>query len=241
MSKYGFALSDELCKQYYLFKQHAADYDKDVVSRLLSYYNEEYITNTAQLIRVGANVSKTLMDALRHNSLSSQPVEELAAKTLYKLILCTDQSGFPYVNINSDPICNCVIGSFYRDVPRQKAISHLSALCKDGKRIYLYDQYLSGSRDVLLQILPDKALELIYATNRPTSHLGADDIVYLSGRNAKWTFTPNGTMLTHHDRYIIIDDKLEIVLTSGFEYLTNPMKEISYIVRPIQVNRLIRK
>lgn len=241
MSKYSFALSDELCKQYYLFKQHAAGYDKGVVSRLLSYYNEEYITNTAQLTRVEADVSQTLMDALRHNRLSNQSVEELAAKTMYKLILCTNQSGFPYVNINSDPICNCVIGSFYRDVPREKAISHLNALCKDGKRIHLYDQYLSGSIEVLPQILPDKAIELIYATNRPTAHLGAADIAYLSGRNAKWTFTPDDTMFTHHDRYIIIDDKLEIVLTSGFEYLANPMKEISYIVRPVQVNRLIQR
>lgn len=239
MSKYGFALSDELYKQYYLFKQHA-DYDKDIVSRLLSYYNEEYITNTAQLKRVGANVSNNLMIALRHNKLSNQSVEELAAKTLYKLILCTDQSGFPYVNINSDPICNCVIGSFYRDVPRQKAISHLNALCKGGKRIYLYDQYLSNSKDVLLQILPDKAIELVYATNRPNPHLNADDIAYLARHNAKWTFISNDTMLTHHDRYIVIDDKLEIVLTSGFEYLSNYRKEISYIVRPVTTNRLVR-
>lgn len=40
---------------------------------------------------------------------------------------------------------------------------------------------------------------------------------------------------------LLIMIRMLCLLTSGFEYLTNPMKEISYIVRPIQVNRLIRK
>lgn len=236
MSKYSFALSDELCEQYYRFKQHT-DYDKAVVSRLLSYYNEEYITNTNQLDRIGVVVSNTLIKALRHNGLNNQSVEELATKTMYKLILSTDRSGFPYVNINDDPISSCIIGCFYRNVARGKAISHIHALCKSGKKIYLYDQYLHGSKEVLIQIIPDKAIELVYDVKQ----LDADDIAYLSKHNSKWQFIPNDGMLTHHDRYIIIDDKLEIVLTSGFQYLSSHVKELSYIVRPVIVNRLVRK
>ena len=41
----------------------------------------------------------------------------------------------------------------------------------------------------------------------------------------------------NHDRYLIIDDKVEIILTSGFYYLNELNKEISYIVRLIDSHR----
>lgn len=34
-----------------------------------------------------------------------------------------------------------------------------------------------------------------------------------------------------HDRYLIIDGKTEIILSSGFDHLHNTTKEIAYIVR----------
>lgn len=34
-----------------------------------------------------------------------------------------------------------------------------------------------------------------------------------------------------------IDDKLEIILTSGFDYLVKTEKEFTYIVRPVSTQR----
>ena len=47
------------------------------------------------------------------------------------------------------------------------------------------------------------------------------------------------SLLTHHDRYIVIDNKMEIILSSGFMYLELTGKELTYVVRPVQENRLL--
>ena len=41
----------------------------------------------------------------------------------------------------------------------------------------------------------------------------------------------------YHDRYLVLDDKLEIILTSGFDYLVKTEKEFTYIVRPVSTQR----
>ena len=41
----------------------------------------------------------------------------------------------------------------------------------------------------------------------------------------------NNNFLNLHDRYLIIDNKIEIILTSGFDYLFDNSKDFTYIVR----------
>lgn len=238
MGKYSFVLSDTLYKQYYLFKEHQ-DYDKDIILHLLKFRCAEFLTNTKQLddIGIGENVSKGLYNSLRHARFTKQTLEELAAKTDYKLILCNDRTDYPYVNIMSDQISSNITGCFYRDVPRDKAIQHIKALCRDAKKICLYDNYLKEDTKVLKLILPNKRIELIYHPK----HLEANAIADLQNYNALWTLMPNDSMFTHHDRYIVIDDKMEIILSSGFAYLGLTSKELTYVIRPIEENRLIRK
>lgn len=52
-------------------------------------------------------------------------------------------------------------------------------------------------------------------------------------------FSLDDSLLTHHDRYIVIDNKMEIILSSGFMYLELTGKELTYVVRPVQENRLL--
>lgn len=238
MGKYSFVLSDTLYKQYHLFKEHQG-YDKDVILHLLKFRCAEFLTNTKQLddIGIGGNVSKELYISLKHAGFTKQTLEELAGKTDYKLILCDDRTDYPYVNIMSDQISSNVTGCFYRNVSRDKAVMHIRALCRDAKKICLYDQYLNGSMEVLKLILPNKKIELIYHSKQ----LDTSAVASLQGYNPLWTFTPNDLLLTHHDRYIVIDNKIEIILSSGFMYLDLTNKELTYVIRPIQENRLIRE
>ena len=53
------------------------------------------------------------------------------------------------------------------------------------------------------------------------------------------SFSLDDSLLTHHDRYIVIDNKMEIILSSGFMYLELTGKELTYVVRPVQENRLL--
>jgi hypothetical protein len=39
------------------------------------------------------------------------------------------------------------------------------------------------------------------------------------------------TYKNYHDRYLLIDNQIEIILTSGFDYLFDENKEFTYIVR----------
>ena len=236
MGKYSFVLSDTLYKQYYLFKEHQ-DYDKDIIMHLLKFRCGEFLTNTKQLddIGIGESVSKELYKSLKYARLTTQTLEELAGKTDYKLILCNDRTDYPYVNIMSDKISCNITGCFYRNIPRDKAVLHIKALCREAKMICLYDQYLNRSTDALKLILPNKKVELIYHSK----HLDMNDIADLQKYNSLWTFISNDSLLTHHDRYVVIDNRMEIILSSGFKYLESTMKELTYVIRPIQENRLI--
>ena len=195
------------------------------------------LTNTRQLddIGIGDRVSKSLYDSLKHARLTKQTLEELARKTDYKLILCDDRTDYPYVNIMSDQISSHITGCFYRNAHRDKAIRHIRALCQDAKKICLYDQYLNACKDVLKLILPNKKVELVYHSK----HLNDSAVADLQKYNPQWSFSLDDSLLTHHDRYIVIDNKMEIILSSGFMYLELTGKELTYVVRPVQENRLL--
>ena len=162
-------------------------------------------------------------------------MEELARKTDYKLILCDDRTDYPYVNIMSDQISSHITGCFYRNAHRDKAIRHIRALCQDAKKICLYDQYLNACKDVLKLILPNKKVELVYHSK----HLNDSAVADLQKYNPQWSFSLDDSLLTHHDRYIVIYNKMEIILSSGFMYLELTGKELTYVVRRVQENRLL--
>ena len=137
--------------------------------------------------------------------------------------------------IMSDQISSHITGCFYRNAHRDKAIRHIRALCQDAKKICLYDQYLNACKDVLKLILPNKKVELVYHSK----HLNDSAVADLQKYNPQWSFSLDDSLLTHHDRYIVIDNKMEIILSSGFMYLELTGKELTYVVRPVQENRLL--
>lgn len=235
MGKYSFVLSDALCKQYFLFKEHK-DYDKNIIMHLLKFHCGEFLINTKQLDRIGISreVSKNLHDSLRRSGFTTQTLEDLAGKTDYKLILCDDRSDYPYVNIEQDQISSTITGCFYRNISRDKAVMHIKALCKQAEKICLYDKYISDCLNVLSLFLPDKKVEIECGPKQ----LEASNMAYIQNMNAKWILKNELRMKMHHDRYIIIDDKVEVILSSGFKYLGEVSNELTYVVRPVLTNRL---
>ena len=90
------------------------------------------------------------------------------------------------------------------------------------EKICLYDHDLNTCKDVLKLILPNKKVELVYHSK----HL--NDIVHLlicKSIILNMVFFFDDSLLTHHDRYIVIDNKMEIILSSGFMYLELTGKE----------------
>lgn len=231
MGNYSFVLSDQLQEAYCNFKE-GKDYDRSLIENLLHYYKPSILTNTSQLKRIGRSMSPQLETTLRKSGFTTQSLKDLAQNTVYKIILCTDKDSYPYVNINGDKIENNLTACFFKRESRLKAIEHITALCRKAKRICVCDKYSFQNNDnieLLKDILPLKDLTIVYDSQYMTIDL-------LQKHCEKWTFSDR-TLSEYHDRYLVIDDKLEIILTSGFDYLVKTEKEFTYIVRPVSMRR----
>ena len=232
---YSLVLSDELLSEYYKFTSNS-NFDRNLIEKLFNYYKPTYITNKAQLERINHTSDKNLVSSLIKSGLKNQTLEELASKTKYKIILSTDRNDYPYVNINDDNIEKNFTGTFLRNESRDKAIKHIKSLCKEAEKfIIVYDKYFNekdDNADTLINLLPKHKLEIIYQLNT----FSQEQKDKLQRACPTWTLRDENFQ-DCHDRYLIIDNKVEIILTSGFWYLNNLSKEITYIVRLIKNSR----
>lgn len=232
--KYQVVLDDELFKDFHKFK-NGEKLEKDEVEHikcLLHYFKGNLITNIAQYERTGLTLTPEMKKTLAKNGLKQQTKEELAqSRTMYKVILCCGCSDFPYVNVVSDKekIENN-LSSFY-DIAekRDKAIMHLKALCSGAKKIVVYDKYFEAKEarniETLVKILPQKKLTILF------SNISTNGIKSLTEKYSEWDPQLDKTLKGRHDRYIIVDDKLEIVLSSGFDHLSTDSSDLMYVVR----------
>lgn len=252
-SDFSFVLEDDLLEEYFKFtkpdKFPNEEYDEEIIKSLLSYRTMPFLYNIGQITRLETKLNTNLVDnslkyTLRDNHFTTQSLEDLAKKTFYRCILSKDKNHFPYVKIGgSDKIITSVTGSFYYRESRQKAIDHIHALCADAKEIIIWDEFVmenNYSLTALKKILPnsDKVKIIIHNSNvgkrgNSFSYIPDDFKTALNKINKDWNIEKRALKINqHHDRYLIIDNKQEIVLTSGLRYLEEENKEITYIIKP---------
>ncbi len=228
---YAIVLSDDILKEYYEFK-HNGSYDNESIQNLFNYYKSPHITNIAQLQRIGIENS-ALFSQLLQSNLTEQTLLGLCDKTTFKVILDMSKSRYPYINIFQDKIENNYSSTFYKQQSRIKAQEHIKALLKNATNIFLYDKYFeknwNQTQNFFKNLVPQKKLMIFYKEN----HLQTKktEIKSICG---EWTLRVDGSQSQHHylhDRYLIIDNKIEIILTSGFDYLFDENKDFTYIVR----------
>jgi len=228
---YAVVLSDKLIKEFYAFKSNAT-YDKRTIESLLQHYKNSYLTNVAQLKRVEID-DAPLMQQLASSNFTTQPLEELCQKTKYKLILHESNSNYPYLNIFDDKIESNYTATHYKKECRAKAREHIKALLQDASHIFVYDRYIqhrwSESKKLFSELMPKKSLSIYYCDG----HL-ASKATELKKMCSSWKIVKDVTNTTHrklHDRYIIIDSTIEIILTSGIDNLFDESSDFTYIVR----------
>lgn len=227
-------LSDNLLKQYYLLV-HGESYDNNLIKKLLHFYKSVHITNIEQLKRVGIENS-SLMQGLAQNGLISQTLEELSCKTKYKLILNTVKNLFPYLNIFDDIIENNYTSTHYKHTNRDKSIKHIKALLLNSNSIFIYDRYLNNNwnntEQFFKELVPKKSLTVYYTERQ----LNQNNISKIKSMYNNWSVVEDRSNTGHrklHDRYLIIDNEIEIILTSGFDYLFDDSKDFTYIIRDL--------
>ncbi len=236
---YSIVLSDELLKEFYNFKRNLA-FNNNIIDRLLLYYKPPHITNFAQLKRVGIE-DRVLISQLINKGLNRQTLEELSDKTIFKVILDKKNSNYPYVNIFQDEIENNYTATFKRN-SRDKAREHIKALLKNANSIFIYDKYLSSNdynwsncKKFFVDLIPKKPLTIFYKKD----HLKQTFISDIKKIYRNWKIKENkgANYRDLHDRYLVIDNKMEIILTSGFNYLFDEDKDFTYLIRTLNENK----
>lgn len=231
--EYMIALSDSLYKQFHAFK-HAEDCDQDIIQKMLYLYKPPHITNVAQLKRAGIE-DNPLLSLLAQSELVNQSVEELAARTVYKVLLDEERKDFPYVNINEDSVQNNYSLTFLPKQDRGKAQEYVQALLRDANQILISDRYFKDNwritRKFFSELVPRNRLSIFYAYD----HLKGvvSDIKRICSH---WTVKQDrlNTYRNHHDRYVRIDGTIEIIFTSGIDYLFDDSKECTLVIRKVR-------
>lgn len=245
MADMNVVLDDNLYQIYHFFKnrddESLKDLKTDKISKILHFSGNSVLTNLAQIDRLGLKIDGGFRKRLNYMTSKRHSLIELSKNTIYKIVLTDDTSkrDFPYVNINGDQI-EMVLGGFVmQNQSREKAIDHLKSLCADAREIILYDRFFASdvskenqNIEILKNILPESRNITISYHKRGTesAHISEEGVAKLSNDRPRWNLQDK-LLKDNHDRYIIINNQIEIILTSGFDYLSNTGKEISYIVR----------
>lgn len=228
---FSIVLSDDLLKEYYKFK-HSISYDNEIIQNLFNYYKSPHITNVAQLQRIGI-ADTVLFSQLLQSNLTHQTLLGLCDKTTFKVILDKSSGTYPYINIFQDKIENNYSSTFYKQESRVKAQEHIKALLKSANNIFLYDRYFEDNwgqtKKFFENLVPKQRLTIFYKEDHLKNKKSEIKSICL-----QWTLRKDSLQDKHnylHDRYLIIDDEIQIILTSGFDYLFDDSKDFTYIVR----------
>jgi len=249
-SIYKVVLSDKL---YSIYKKASTQCplkakERKAYDALVGNVELDILTNAAQLQRCKDNhkLPDEVYDDLHPVLLTSDdkdlPLHDLSKKTLFKLIL-TQANGetlSPYFNLKEKHIKRNYTISRLHDEDRQYLKDYLKNLLIDADKIFIYDNFFSKeeANKQLFNLFPNKNILIQYVENSDRDN--GNFIQYACNGNAKWKVEKCDTtqdefnrFARSHDRYLIINDKVEVTLTSGFLYIWNEDKEITCVIREV--------
>lgn len=242
---HGCVLDDGLLKEFWAF-QRGHSYNADVVEKILRLYHPPYLTCNRQLVSCGID-DDSLMQGLMADGWVNQTLEELSQKTLYKVVL-TDQASDPskgYFSI-ADGGSN-KLGKYYsltakKGEPRTHLHDYLRKLLSDAKTVEVCDYYFDSKFSLTKELFchfPSTKVNVFFSKQETTkaASLNPANLSQLKTNYSNIAF-PRNTKQTYqglHDRYLLINNKIEVIITSGIDHLFDPhlTKECTIIVRQV--------
>mgnify|MGYP001140464573 CR=1 FL=1 len=111
----------------------------------------------------------------------------------------------------------------------------MTALLADAKSVTIADAYLCDDQTARLKpnarrffgLLPKHRLTLF------CTRLQQAAVTEIKQISSNWKVKPDTQYLHLHDRYVRIDNKMEVVITSGIDYLFDTTKECTLLVRTL--------
>lgn len=231
-------IEDDLFIEYLKFTRNL-EYKKDTIKKILRYYKDGFLPTLNQLELAekeidGFDKSEYLLPLSGFEKNIS--LLDLAKQTKLKLILSNDKNHYPYVNINGDVINNNISATFRPEKTRQKAKEHFKNLLNDAKTILIKDDYMFDNFNNLSrfakELIPKKQLNIFYDCKYSNSNM-QQHISDLKKIHNEWKIMKNKNDLykNTHDRYILINQEIEIILSSGINYLYDEYKDFTYTIR----------
>lgn len=242
-------LSDELFVLYQGF-HHQDNPNKKVrkqYDKLLENIALPIKTNATQINRCKERLNESRYNELMTTYLSSdnkETLEQLAQQTLYKLILTADPDtpDLPYLNINHSLMSKRFGITIEARQSREVLVDYLEQLLLKAKKVTICDNYFADNWEntaKFFRLLPRCELNITFVESAPNTASQSNSAQF-NPENIpdfwhEWTVSSNTdpSLSGRHDRYLIINEQLEVMLSSGFDYLWNDRKEISIFLKPI--------
>jgi hypothetical protein len=230
---YQLVLCDDLYQEYHNFR-NGISFDKAKIQKLLFLYKPPHLTNIGQLTRLNlVQHDASLSAQLISSGFNNQNLEALSKDTFYKIVLSSvDTNTYSGAFSLSSKLQNNYTFTYKIGEPRTEALEYIKILLSNSAALFIYDFYFAdnwrSNINFFQTLMPHRAGINIFHNG----HL--DRIITPIKRIFNWNIQPDRTNSYYnnlHDRYLIIDNKIEIILTSGFSYLFDTDKEITVIVR----------
>ena len=231
------AMDDALLKTFYDFKRgQLGETSTLVIQNLLRLYHPPHITSVKQLRTIGID-DPALLQSLAQQGLIEQTAVELAEYTRYKILLSIDKTQYPAISISGDSVNSQFVMTLRCGEPRDKAHEWLKALLAGAVNVAVVDRFMFDGGEKMrastrhfFNLLPQKKLSLFFSSDPGVL---ASQIKLIS---SDWKIKKNTDPLYSnvHDRSLMIDNKIEVVITSGIDYLFDTSKECTLLVREIK-------
>lgn len=240
MPNYAMVLSDSLYTLYNDFR-HGQSRDDRRTEQLLNLLQVPVLTNVSQLTRLKIN-NKELLSQLLGAGKIDQTLEELSEQTFFKIILNEGKSNYPFVNIAEDVIRNSFAMTFLPGENRKKAHDFIKAQLRNADRIFIYDKYFAQNRltarSFFSELMPIKNIKVYYTEEHLTPKL-ISELKEICPDCSFAKDLANTAYRKLHDRYLLIDSDLEVILTSGFDNLFDSRAECTLLFRKLRKERVI--
>lgn len=246
---FSLAIDDDLANELCKFRSNQ-QCDVDIVEKTLHYYKVHPIFSKSYFTKYYTDITMQRNLIQSNASINWDSIETISKNTIYKVILSSQRDvKFPYVSIYDDRIENNFTATFFKNEPREKALNHLKSLLENAKYIFVYDLYLVNNWDSFIsfaqECFPKTQLNIFYPKEIDSNSKANPNIVKLTQQQCSeiiqvgqslWSFKPDRNhqgFNNLHDRYLIIDNKIEVIFTSGIHHLINTDKDFTYIVRQL--------
>lgn len=226
------SLDDDLTQLYHNFKR-GKSVDTQILQRFLRYYRPPHNTNFSQLKRCGVE-DTSLLAQLINSQCSKLSLEELSEQTLFQYVLSSKSSAPPFIDINSKSAATELLYSLKKGESRASLKAHIKRLFASAKNVVIADKYLNDNKKSTIQFFElftgPTTVFLSYSLDS-----GVKSTVKKTNCHITFKSDSNTGYSQLHDRYILIDRKIEVILTSGVDYIFDERKECTAVIRAVNV------